>query len=96
MMMNGKALDVPPPTPAVFGGLKTVILAVPALAISEAGICAVNCVAVINVVGRFTPFQRTADALIKFMPVKVSVIPAPPAVAELGLRLVKLGTGFAG
>ena len=96
VIVNDRAFDVPPPAPAALGGLKTVICAVPALAMSLVGICAVKRVLSINVVGRFTPFQRTAEVLMKFVPVTVSVKPAPPAVAELGFKLVKAGTGFGG
>ena len=42
LIVNGKAFEVPPPSPAVLGGVKTVTLAAPALAISDAGICALN------------------------------------------------------
>ncbi|HKC89497.1 MAG TPA: hypothetical protein VKG02_26170, partial [Blastocatellia bacterium] len=58
-MFNCAAFDAPPPAPAVFGGVKTVTLADSTLAMSEAGIIAVNCVAEMKVVGRFAPFQRT-------------------------------------
>ena len=40
-------------------GLVTVILAEPAVAIAEAGILAVNCIVVTNVVGSGDPFQLT-------------------------------------
>ena len=69
------------------------IAAVPALAMSDAGICAINCVAETSVVGRFAPFQRTTDVLIKLAPVTINANPAPPAFAVLGFKLVSVGTG---
>ena len=80
MIVNVSALDVPPPGV----GLKTVTDAVPAVAMSLAGTAAVNCVALSNVVTKPTPFHLTAEALMKFVPVTVSVKAAPPAVAEEG------------
>ena len=80
------------PPPGV--GLKTVTEAVPAAAISEARIAAVNCVADPYVVVRFDPFQRTTEPFTKFVPLTVNVNPAPPMVAELGLMLVVVGTGL--
>ena len=55
--------------------LDTVIDAVPALAISEAGIVAVNCVALTNAVERTAPFQFTTEPFTKFVPVTVRVKP---------------------
>ena len=74
--------------------MKTVTEAVPAAAISEARIAAVNCVADPYVVVRFDPFQRTTEPFTKFVPFTVSVKAAPPAVAELGLRLDVVGSGL--
>src|SRR5213594_3310464 len=48
-----------------------------------------------KVVERSAPFQRTTDVEMKLLPLTVSVKPAPPAMAEVGLMLVMLGTGFA-
>ena len=45
---------------------------------------------------RFDPFQRTTEPVIKFVPLTVSVNPDPPAVAEVGLKLVVVGTGLSG
>lgn len=64
--------------------MKTVTDAVPAVAMSLAGTAAVNCVALPNVVVSATPFQCTAEVLMKFVPVTVSVKAAPPALAEEG------------
>ena len=44
---------------------------------------------------RSRPFQRTTEALTKFVPFTVRVKAEPPAVAEEGLRLVMPGTGLA-
>lgn len=84
------ALDTPLPG----AGLKTVTLAAPAAAMSVAGIAAVNCVALVKVVVRLFPFQRTVAPLTKFAPVTVSVKPWPPATAELGFKPVSIGTGL--
>src|SRR5712692_10030303 len=46
-----------------------------------------------NVVVRFEPFRRTTDEATKFVPVTVSVNPAPPAVALLGDSVAGTGTG---
>ena len=67
------------PPPGV--GAKTVTCAVPALARSLAGICAVNCVALTKVVVRSLPFQRTLEVETKFAPVAVRVKAAPPTIA---------------
>lgn len=90
LIVKVTALDVPPPGV----GLKTVTLAVPAEAMSEAGIAAVSCVALTKVVVRALPFQRTVEPLMKFDPLTVNVKAAPPAVAEVGLMVVIAGTGF--
>ena len=55
--------------------LETVMEAVPALAISDAGIAAVSCVALTKVVERAAPFQFTTEPLTKFVPVTVNVKP---------------------
>jgi hypothetical protein len=85
-------LDVPPPGV----GLKTVTLAVPAVAMSAARIDAVTWVALTYVVVRFVPFHLTTDPEMKLVPFTVRVKPAPPAVTELGLRLVVVGMGLSG
>jgi len=76
--------------------LKTVTLAVPAVAMSAARIEAVTCVEETYVVVRFVPFHLTTELEMKLLPLTVSIKPAPPAVAELGLRLVVVGTGLSG
>ena len=85
-------MEVPPPGV----GLKTVTLAVPAVAMSAARIDAVTWVALTYVVVRFVPFHLTTEPEMKLVPFTVRVKAAPPAVAELGLRLVVVGRGLSG
>jgi hypothetical protein len=61
---------------------------------SAARIDAVSCVALTYVVVRFVPFHRTTELEMKLVPFTVRVKPAPPAVTELGLRLVVVGMGL--
>ena len=90
VIVNVCAFDVPPPGV----GLNTVTEAVPAAAMSAAVIWAVSCVLLPNVVVRLLPFQRTTDEPLKFVPVTVSVNPAPPAVALAGAIEVSVGAGL--
>jgi len=46
------------------------------------------------VVVRLAPFQRTIDPVMKLVPFTVRVNAGPPAVAEVGLKLVVVGTGL--
>jgi hypothetical protein len=55
--------------------LDTVIEAVPAEAISKAGMVAVSCVELTNVVARAEPFQSTTEPLTKFVPFTVRLNP---------------------
>jgi hypothetical protein len=59
-----------------------------------AGMAAVNCVLLPNVVVRLEPFQRTTELEIKLEPSTVRVKAAPPAVALMGEMEVSVGTGF--
>ena len=90
LIVNVMELEVPPP----LVGLNTVTWAVPATAMSDAGIDALNWVEDTNVVVRFEPFQRTTYPETNPLPFTVSVNAAPPAVAVEGLRLVIAGAGF--
>ena len=63
---------------------------------SAAAIAAVSCVALTYVVVRFEPFHRTTELPMKFVPLTVSVKADPPAVAEVGLSPVMVGTGLLG
>ena len=89
-IVNVCALDVPPPGV----GFTTVIGAEPAVATSAAGTVAVNCVAETNVVVSAVAFQFTEDAETKFVPFTVKVKPPLPAVTQLGLIDVVVGTGL--
>jgi hypothetical protein len=90
LIWNVSAFETPPPG----AGLKTVTLAVPAAAMSLAGICAVNCVPLTTVVVRSLPFHLTIEPPMKFVPLTVSVKPTPPAAAALGVMLVNVGVGL--
>jgi hypothetical protein len=89
VMVNVWGPETPPPG----AGLNTVTWAVPAVAMSEAGMVAVSCVGETKVVVRSEPFQRTTEPLTKLVPFTVRGKLAPPAAAELGLMLVVVGTG---
>src|SRR5215470_4725709 len=91
VIVNVKEFDVPPPA----GGVKTVTIALPALAMSAGGIAAVSCVLLPKVVGRSAPFQRTTESETKFCPVTVSVNAGPPACVLSGESAVRRGTGRA-
>ncbi len=71
----------------------TVMLAFPALAIKLAGTAAVSCTELTNVVVSAVPFHRTVAPVRKLVPFTVSVKAAPPAVTEVGLRLLMTGVG---
>ena len=68
--------------------------AVPTEAMSPAGIVALRVVELTKDVVRLVPFQRTMELLMKLEPLTVSVKPGLPAVAELGVMLVRVGTGL--
>src|SRR5207253_2979984 len=90
-IVNVWAFEVPPPG----AGLNTVTDAVPAVARSVAGMDAVSCDAETNFVVRLAPFHRTTDEpATKFVPFTVNVNAATPTEADIGLRLVVVGTGF--
>jgi hypothetical protein len=85
VMGNADALDDVPP------GFTTVMLTLPCVAIRLAVTAAVSCVALTSVVGSAVPFQSTVAPERKPVPLTVSVKAGPPAVAEVGLRLVITG-----
>ena len=85
-----RAFDGPPPG----AGLLTVTLAVPAVAMSLAGIVAVKLVAPFTVVVRSDPFHRTVEPETKFEPLTVRANSGLPATTELGLIPMIAGTGF--
>jgi hypothetical protein len=92
LIVRVNALEVPPPG----AGVNTVTGIVPANAMSEAGIAALNRVAETNVVVRSSPFQRTTELVTNLLPLTVSVNAAPPAVRDEGLKLVVVGRGLSG
>src|SRR6267143_5615650 len=84
------AADVPPPGAAVV----TVTFAMLAVTRSVAGIAAVSCVALTNVVVRVAPFHLTVLPLTKPVPDTVSVKAGPLTSALLGVRAVSVGAGL--
>ena len=89
-IVNVCAFDVPPPGV----GFTTVTDAVPAVAIRAVGTVAVSWVDETNVVVSAVPFQFTVEVETKFVPFTVKVNCAPPAVAQVGLIEVVVGTGL--
>jgi hypothetical protein len=86
------AFEVPPPG----AGLVTVTAIVPAEAMLAAGMAAVNCVEVMNVVAGAEPPKLTIEPATKFVPLIVSVKAAPPATALFGEIVVIVGVGGGG
>ena len=84
----------PPEVPPPGAGLYTVTCAVPTVAMSDAVIDAMICVALTTVVVRLAPFQFTTEPVIKPLPFTVSVKAAPPAVALAGDNELIVGNGF--
>jgi hypothetical protein len=87
VIVNVSAFDVPPPG----AGVTTVIEAVPAVAISDAGTIAVNSLEEMNTVESRTPSQSTVEEEKKFDPSMVNINWGPPAVVEVGLRELRTG-----
>ena len=85
-----RAFDVSPPG----AGLLTVMLAVPAVAMSLAEIDAVKLVPLVRVVVRSDSFHCMVELETKFEPLTVRVNPGLPAMAEFGLIPVIAGAGF--
>jgi len=90
LIVNVIAADAPPPG----AGFNTVSAAVPPAAMSMAGTTAVSCVPLTTVVASATPFHSTIVPATKFVPVSVSVKPAPPAVAVVGESIARTGCGL--
>jgi hypothetical protein len=82
--------DVAPQVP----GLTTVIEAVPAVAIRDAVTVAVSCVEELNAVVSEVPFHFTVEPETKFVPVTLKLNCAPPAVAQVGLSELMVGTAL--
>ena len=87
-IVNVTAFDVAPQ------GLTTVTEAVPAVAIREAGTVAVSCVEETNVVASAVAFHFTVEVETKFVPFTVKVNCGPPAVAQVGLSELTVGTAL--
>src|SRR5438045_3600152 len=51
-------------------------------------------VALANTVARSAPFQRTTDAAMKPLPLTVRTNAEPPATADAGLTLLRVGAGL--
>jgi hypothetical protein len=83
-------LDVPPPDP----GLVTVTIAVPAEAMAAAGMAAVNCVELTNVVATAVPPKLTTDEERKFAPLTIRVNAGLPAKLLVGDILEIVGAGI--
>jgi hypothetical protein len=82
--------DKPPPGE----GLNTCTSAVPATAMSLAGIEACNCVSLTKVVIRSLPFHRTTEAETNPVPFTVKVKPDPPTMALPGEMELIEGAGL--
>jgi hypothetical protein len=83
--------EVPPPG----AGFVTVTATIPAAAMAAAGMVAVNCVELTNVVVRAIPAKLTTETETKFVPLTVSVKPdALPATALVGEIVAIVGVGF--
>ena len=80
------AVDVAPAQ-----GFATVIDAVPAVAIRDAGTAAVSWVEETNVVVSAVPFQFTVEVETKFVPFTVNVNCGPPGVTQVGLSELIVG-----
>jgi hypothetical protein len=90
VMVKLTAFEVPPPG----AGLVTVTAGVPAEATAAAGMAAVNCVELTNVVVRADPAKLTIEAATKFVPLIVSVKAVLPAAAVFGEIVVTVGVGL--
>jgi hypothetical protein len=86
-MVKFIALEVPPPG----AGLVTVTAVVPVEAMLVAGMAAVSCVELMNVVAGAEPPKLTIEPATKFVPLIVSVKAAAPATALFGEILVIVG-----
>jgi hypothetical protein len=90
-MVKVTGFDVAPPQELE---VTTVIEAVPAVAISDAGTVAVTCVEETNVVTSEVAFHFTVEPDTKFVPLTVNVNCGPPAVAQVGLSELIVGVAL--
>src|ERR1041385_6915629 len=81
----------PAELPPFAAPLSTVMIDVPALAVSEALIVATSCVDETNVVVRAEPLSFTVDVGIKLLPLTTMLNAGPPALAEPGFKDVIAG-----
>ncbi len=88
LTVNAWAFDVSPDV-----GLNTVILNVPAVVRSVAGMVAVSCVLLTNGVVLFAPLNCTTEFEKKFVPFTVIVKEASPTVLLDGEMFMVVGTG---
>ena len=75
-------------------GLEAMTRNVPTVVMRLAGTVAVSCVLLEKTVAMAVSLKRTNEVLIKFVPVNVRLNAPPPAVAEVGLMLVRVGSGL--
>src|SRR2546430_13435126 len=87
-MVNVIPVDVPPQ------GFTTVIGAVPAVAIRDAGTVAVSCVEETNIVTSAVPFHFTVEDETKIVPFTVKVNCGPPTPAQVGVSELIVGTAL--
>ena len=90
MMVKFIALAVPPPG----AGLVAVTANVPVEEMLAAGMFAVNCVELTNVVAGADPPKLTIESATKFVPLIVSVKAAPPAAVLFGVIVAIVGAGL--
>src|ERR1022692_3955021 len=90
-MVNVALAEVPPPGTGFISETAPVAAALRSLA----RIVAVSCVALTNVVTRWSPFHCTSDAVVKPLPVTVIVESPDPAFTDEGSTEASTGTGFA-
>jgi len=89
VIVSVTAVDVAPAQ-----GFATVIDAVPAVAIRDAGTAAVSWVEETNVVVSAVPFQFTVEVETKFVPFTVNVNCGPPGVTQVGLSELIVGAAL--
>src|SRR2546425_1086129 len=90
LTVNCCALEVPPPG----AGFVTVMLKVPAVVRSLAGMEAVSWVLLANAVVRAEPAKFTTEFVTKFVPLTVSVKAPSPTFLLVGEMLVVVGAGL--
>ena len=90
VMLKCTVFEVPPPG----AGFVTVTAGVPVEAIAAAGMAAVNCVELTNIVAGAVPLKLTVVAGTKFVPLIKSVKAVAPAMALFGEIEVIVGVGL--